>query len=504
MSISSLKEITVTNGSVLEHETEAIFCFRNLNQEGLSTIEMDLDALASGQIFTALTKKDFQGKLFETQMFYAGKDGHSTRVFLLGCGASEKMSLETIRKIGSTVAEKISNLRIQNASVMVHTLDNGVLSRSDIVKEFLIGVELFLYQFAEYKSHFEKRADLSLNLVVDDSLDSPHNQNAISMARKFSAGVYLARDLVNYPANCATPGFLALQATQLAQELNLKCQILEEEDMRKLGMGGVLAVSAGSTEPAKFIVLEHNSDKPDLDTIVLIGKGVTFDSGGISIKPADGMERMKTDMSGAAAVMGAMKSAALMDLPIHLVVLIPTTENMPGGNSFRPSDVIRLMNGKTVEVINTDSEGRLILGDALCYADRYQAKAVIDIATLTGARTVGLGDHAIGLFSNSDQLAGKITRAGEITYERAWRMPLFSEYRDALNSHIADMKNTGGKAGGAIVAAKFLEEFVNEYEWAHLDIAGLVSLEKGSFYRQGYATGIGSRLLTQFLVNWVN
>jgi len=504
MSISVIKNISVSKGSVQDQETDAIFCFRFLDQEGMTDIERVLDSLVHEQISTTLQTKDFQGKAFETQMLYITNGSSSKKLFLIGLGNFKKYDLEITRKVGSTVAEKINNYGIKNASVITKELIKDEITAATTIKEFLIGMELNLYQFTEFKSNPGSTSEFDLTFLVNDSANLQDIHHAITSARHFCSGVYLTRDMVNYPPNHATPSFLAAQAKNLAQEFNLKCQIIDEEGMKELGMGGLLAVSQGSDEPSKFIVLEHNSEQPTMDTIVLIGKGVTFDSGGISIKPGDGMERMKTDMSGAAAVMGTMKAAALLNLPIHLVVLIPTAENMPSGKSFRPSDVVRIMNRNTVEVINTDAEGRLILADALCYADRYHAKAVIDIATLTGARIVALGDHAIGLFSNNDHLVDQLVTAGETTYERVWRMPLFSEYRDALNSNIADIKHTGGKSGGAIVAAKFLEEFVNEYDWAHLDIAGLVSLEKGSFYRQGYATGIGTRLLTQFLVDWTS
>lgn len=505
MSKSILKNVTVSNGSVLDQETDAIFCFRFQDQEEMTDTEKVLDSLVHEQISTALQTKDFQGKAFEIQMLYMTDGSSSKRLFLIGLGNSKKFDLEITRKVGSTVAEKIHSYDIKTASVIItKELIKDEITLATTIKEFLIGMELNLYQFTEFKSTPSGNSDFDLTLYVNNSTNLSDMHHAISLARHFCSGVYLTRDLVNYPPNYATPSFLATQAKNLAHEFTLKCQIIDEEGMKELGMGGLLAVSQGSDEPSKFIVLEHNSEQLTMDTIVLIGKGVTFDSGGISIKPGDGMERMKTDMSGAAAVMGTMKAVALLNLPIHLVVLIPTTENMPSGKSFRPSDVLKMMNGKTVEVINTDSEGRLILADALCYADRYHAKAVIDIATLTGARTVSLGDHAIGLFSNDDHLVDQLVQAGETTYERVWKMPLFSEYRDVLNSYVADLKHMGGKSGGAIVAAKFLEEFVNNYNWAHLDIAGLVSQESGSFYRQGYATGIGTRLLTQFLLNWVN
>ncbi len=307
--------------------------------------------------------------------------------------------------------------------------------------------------------------------------------------------------MVNWPGNYATPTFLAQQAQKLAETTNLACQVYDEAAMLELGMGGLLGVSEGSDQPARFIVLEHNANSTDLDTIVLVGKGVTFDSGGISIKPADDMDRMRSDMAGGAAVMGAMLAVSMLALPLHVVALVPATENMPDGRALKPGDILRMMNGKTVEVINTDAEGRLILGDALCFAARYNPKAVVDIATLTGARTVALGDQAIGLFSNDDDLFQQFEAAGQKTWERVWRLPLFEEYADNLKSFAADMKHTGGKGGGACVAAAFLNKFVT-YPWVHLDVAGLVSSETEKAYTPRWATGLGARILTQFLRDW--
>jgi leucyl aminopeptidase len=262
-----------------------------------------------------------------------------------------------------------------------------------------------------------------------------------------------------------------------------------------------MGVAQGTDEPAKFIILEHNTHRPELETVVLVGKGVTFDSGGISIKPSDGMERMTTDMAGAAAVIGAMQVVAALSLPLHVVALAPATENMPSGKAYKPGDVVRAMNGKTVEIISTDAEGRMLLIDALCYAARYNPKAVVDIATLTGARVIALGDFAAGLYSNDDALVQKLTAAGKKTFERVWAMPMFEEYSESLKSVVADFKHTGGRPGGSITAAKFIEKFTT-FPWAHLDVAGLVASESDKPYSPKGANGYGVRLLVQFLREW--
>jgi leucyl aminopeptidase len=267
-------------------------------------------------------------------------------------------------------------------------------------------------------------------------------------------------------------------------------------------MGGFLAVAKGAGEPPKFIVLEHNSERDDLDTIVLVGKGITFDTGGISIKPSQNMGDMKSDMGGAAAVLGAMKTVAQLDLPLRVIGITPCTENMPDAAAYRPSDVITISNGKTVEIISTDAEGRMVLADGLVYAKQYEPKAVIDLATLTGACVVALGQGmAAGLFSTDDTLRDRLVAAGDTTFERVWPLPLWPEYKEAIKTDVADMKNAGGRMGGVATAAVFLQEFV-DYPWVHLDIAGMALSEKSKPYTPAGGTGYGVRLLVEFLRNW--
>ncbi len=323
----------------------------------------------------------------------------------------------------------------------------------------------------------------------------------LAAGKAIVAGTSLTRDLVNWPGNYATPTFLAQQAQKMAETLWHDMSGIGRSRDERTGNGWSAGCGRGSDQPAKFIILEHNPDRIDLDTIVLVGKGVSFDSGGISIKPGDDMDRMRSDMAGGAAVIGAMLAVSTLALPLHVVALVPSAENMPDGRAMKPGDILRIMNGKTVEVINTDSEGRLILADALCYAARYNPKMVVDIATLTGARTIALGDQAIGLFSNDEDLVRRFSSAGQKTWERIWQMPLFEEYADNLKSFAADMKHQGGKGGGACIAAAFLNKFVS-YPWVHMDVAGLVSSENEKPYTPRWATGLGARILTQVLRDW--
>jgi leucyl aminopeptidase len=310
-------------------------------------------------------------------------------------------------------------------------------------------------------------------------------------------GVSLARDLGNLPPNVCTPSYLAGEARELAKRYRMKATVLGREDMERLGMRTLLSVAQGSAEPPRFITLEYNGGPKNVKPVVLVGKGITFDTGGISIKPAAEMDEMKFDMCGAAAVLGTMKAAGEMRLPVNLVGAIPTTENMPGGRATRPGDVVKSLSGQTVEILNTDAEGRLILCDALTYVERFRPAVVIDIATLTGACVIALGHVATGLFANDEALAHEVVAAGEGACDRVWRLPLWEDYQEQLKSNFADFANIGGRPAGAVTAACFLSRFASKYKWAHLDIAGTAwksGKEKG-------ATGRPVPLLTQFLIN---
>ena len=315
-------------------------------------------------------------------------------------------------------------------------------------------------------------------------------------------GVILARDLVNEPANYMTPTAMADRATRLAGETGLAVQVLEREDMARLGMGILLAVANESEQPPKLIVLEHNAGREDLPAVVLAGKGVTFDSGGISIKPAEEMWRMKGDMAGAAAVMAALGVAARLQLPIHAIGLAPCAENLPGGRAQKPGDVFTGMTGKTMEVISTDAEGRMLLADTLAYAGRYRPDAVVDIATLTGAQSIALGPQAAAFFCNNQRLADQLTAAAERSGDRLWRLPLYEEYAETIKSQVADVKNSGARYGGIGTSAKFLEHFTEGYPWAHIDMASMSNADEEKPAQPKGATGYGVRLFTAFLEAW--
>jgi leucyl aminopeptidase len=307
----------------------------------------------------------------------------------------------------------------------------------------------------------------------------------------------LAKDLGNLPPNHCTPTYLAEQALKIAQANTMKCEVLETADMEALGMGALLAVASGSVQPPKLIVLSYQGDASGSQPIVLVGKGVTFDTGGISLKPAAEMDEMKFDMCGAAAVLGTLQAAAQMRLPLNVIGVVPSTENMPGGRATKPGDIVKTLSGQSVEILNTDAEGRLILCDALTYCERFKPSAVIDIATLTGACVIALGHVAAGLFSNDDALAREVLAAGDEAYDRAWHMPLWDDYQEQLRSNFADMANIGGRPAGSVTAACFLSRFTKSFRWVHLDIAG-VAWKSG---REKGATGRPVPLLAQFLID---
>jgi leucyl aminopeptidase len=347
-------------------------------------------------------------------------------------------------------------------------------------------------------------------LVQFEKAQLPAVEKGAAIGQIVAEATCLARDLVNRPANYATPTDLADVALEIAGEFeHMRCQVLDEEDAAGLGMGAFLGVAQGSDEPATFTILEYNPGRDDLDTVVLVGKGITFDTGGISLKPVENMDRMRGDMGGGAAVLATMLAVGQLDLPLHVVGLVPATENMPSARAYKPGDVLTAMNGKTIEVISTDAEGRLILADALAYAAQFEPQAVVDLATLTGACVIALGRGvAAGAFASDETLLARLKAASETSGERLWPMPLYDDYLDALESLTADMTNSGGRFGGVGTSAIFLKQFAEGYPWVHLDIAGMSFEERpGTSQRpphlQKGGTGFGVRLLLQFLRDWV-
>ncbi|WP_457573773.1 leucyl aminopeptidase [Desulfolithobacter sp.] len=459
---------------------------------------------------------DFNGKEGQVLLIYpsmvAGlhkKNIKAGRILVVGLGKGEKLDSarrEQLRLAGGTAARKGSSLK---AREMVVVLPDSVDLPSRQVAECLTeGLILGNYRFDKYKSNSD---DENGARPVERFILHPggHGESAVrkGMARGRHAALAActARDMANEPGNGWTPERFALYGNRLAREYGLRCQVLDKQEMEKLGMGGILAVNQGSATPPRLVILEYRTRKKN-PTLMLVGKGLTFDSGGVSLKPASGMEEMKYDMCGGAAVMAAMEAIA-QEKPagINVVALVPATDNMPSGTAIKPGDIITHYNGKTSEIINTDAEGRLILADALAYGvEKFKPDGVVDLATLTGAVIIGLGHHHTGLLANNDQLAGQLQRAGELAGEPLWRLPLGKEYRKQLKSEVADLKNTGGRPAGTITAACYLEEFVGEVPWAHLDIAGTAwNFTEKSYIPKG-PSGIGTRTIINLVLHWKN
>jgi leucyl aminopeptidase len=449
----------------------------------------------------ALSGGDFSGKEGETALLYA--DLAAPRLLLVGLGDRSSFTFEKLRRTAARAAKKARSLGVREAAFALPSLEG--VSVEDAARAAAEGAALGLYRFTRYKTAGKETGSAapdreldSFELVLDDAVDEAAVSRSASVGGKVATAVLLARDLANEPSNTATPEHLAAKAREIAGRYGMEVEVLDREGIEEEGLVGLATVGRSAENDPRFIVLEHRKGN-DTAPVVLVGKAVTFDSGGISIKPSSGMEDMKFDMSGGAAVLGAMEAVGAMNLPLNVVALVPATENLPGGDAFKPGDVLELHSGKTVEILSTDAEGRLILADALSYARRYEPAAVVDCATLTGACYVALGDHASGLMGNDEDLIAEVQAAGEVTGERAWPLPLFDEYTEQIKGDVADIKNFGGRYGGALTAGAFLKEFA-DYPWTHLDIAGTAYGQKGNAYTPKGATGVPVRLLIEFLM----
>ncbi|WP_299644194.1 leucyl aminopeptidase [uncultured Chloroflexus sp.] len=442
---------------------------------------------------------DTTGRWKQQTLLYPRGTLPARRLLLLGMGKRSAITADTVRQAAALAAQRAQELKVTT----YHLGYNGNLPLAPAVfgQAFAEGSVLGSYRYLRYKSDREEPP--SLTPILQAGADAEAAVAGVRRGQIIARATAFARDLANGPGNEVTPAFLGQTALELGERLGLKVTVLDKPQLVEQGFGGILAVGQGSANEPRFIVMEHGvaGNGP---TICLVGKGITFDTGGISIKPAEKMDDMKMDMSGAAAVFGAMQAVAELQVPLHVVGIVCAAENMPSGTAYRPGDIIRTLSGKTVEVLNTDAEGRIVLADGLYYAQRYQPAAIVDLATLTGAIMVALGPHAVGLMGNNQELANRLIAAGETTAERVWQLPLWDEYRDAMKSEIADLKNTGGRYGGAITAAAFLAAFVGDYPWAHLDIAGTAWVEKPArAYQSRGATGIGVRLLVEWLQGYV-
>lgn len=490
-------EFSIKNGNP-EKQRNACVIVGVFEHRKLSEAAIEIDRVSDGYLASLLRRGDMDGKLGSTLMVHNVPGSLCERVLLVGCGKERDF---TDRAYRQAVMASVKALDGTGAADAASFLAELPVKRRDLgwrVEQMVEVTSDAVYRFAHpsCKKAEERRGLSKLIINVPQRNDLRRVEQALHRGLAIAGGVRMAKDLGNLPGNICTPAYLAEQAAELAKSYNLEIEVLERADMEKLGMGSLLSVARGSRQPPKLIVVQYKKGKASQKPIALVGKGITFDAGGISLKPAGEMDEMKYDMCGAASVLGTLKAVAELDLPINLVVAIPASENLPDGNASKPGDIVTSMSGQTIEVLNTDAEGRLVLCDAMTYVEKYEPETVVDIATLTGACVIALGHHVSGLFGNDDSLVKELTNAGDESFDRAWHMPMWDEYQDQIKSNFADMANIGGRPGGSITAACFLSRFAKKFRWAHLDIAGTAwrsGKDKG-------ATGRPVSLLTHFIM----
>lgn len=465
---------------------------------GRPDIDIKFPAELSRIIERTFTRCRFEGR--SDELITVATDTNPGKVTLAGIGKEEQISTRGVRAALRTIAKTAAKSRDARIAILFsYQLPN--LDEEQSVRLLSDLVQLSDYRYSPYvtiRKDYDEPRKVSCVLIPPSSLSSRALRAVSERARAIADAVTTVRDLGNAPPNELTPTVLAERASSMCKSAGVKCSVFDKKKIQKLKMGGLLAVNQGSNEEPRFVVMEYSPVR-STKTVCLVGKGITFDSGGISIKPAEKMEEMKFDMCGAAAVIGIIQAAASLQLPVKVVGLFAATENLPGGRAYKPGDIVTTMSGKTVEIVNTDAEGRMILADALHYAARFKADYLIDFATLTGACVVALGTEASGLFTSDEDLAQKLITAGQQVGEPLWRLPEWDEYKDYIRSEWADMKNSGGRYGGAVTAALFLKQFVDGASWAHLDIAGTASNDSETPRDPRGATGVGVRATIRFL-----
>ncbi|BAW80455.1 leucyl aminopeptidase [Candidatus Nitrosoglobus terrae] len=493
-------DYTTTNGTAEKLRTQALIV-GIYEDEGLSPSAQRIDKASEGYLSKLISQGDFSGKIERNLLLFALPGIKAERVMLMGCGEKNKFESKKLRHGWSTIIKVLEEC---GATDVVACLLELKPKHEDISQWARLMTETaehasYYYDQTKSKKKALKYPLSQINFLLEQRTQQSAVARGIQWGQAIAKGVSLARDLANLPGNICTPTYLADTASKMAKEYkSLTVKILDREDMEKLGMGALLAVARGSQQSPKFICLEYKGTSSKQQPIVLIGKGITFDSGGISIKPAASMDEMKYDMSGGASVLGTIKACAELKLSLNVVALVPCTENLPDGNATKPGDIVTSLSGQTIEILNTDAEGRLILCDALTYSKHYHPKIVIDVATLTGACVIALGAHASGLLSNDQDLANSLLSTGQMSNDPVWQLPLWEDYQQQLKSNFADMANVGGREAGTITAACFLSRFAEDFSWAHLDIAGTAwnsGKDKG-------ATGRPVPLLTQYLIQY--
>ena len=504
-------KVNVGVGDITRWEDEVVVVnlFEGVSRPGGATGAVD--ASLGHQITAMIATGDLTGAFKEVTVFPSFDRIPGNRVMVVGLGKRDDFSLDRVREVSAAAAVKVRDMGLRTFATVVHGAGVGNLDLGDAAEAVVEGTLLGLYRYTEHKTEDDKKKVESATLVNMDKARAATIRDAVHRGSVVATMANFARDLSNAPSNAKTPRLFADRLHAAAKEAGAKLTVFDEKQLGDMGFGCLLGVAKGSIEPPRFLMLEYHGGGKDRP-IVFVGKGITFDAGGIALKPLEGpggggMWLMKDDMSGAGVALSAVLAAARLKLPRNVVALAPMTENMPSGSAQKPGDIVRSFGGKTVEVINPDAEGRLVLADALGYAKTLAPQAVVDLATLTGAMTVALGKQAAGLFSTDPTLTDRIVRAGTATSERVWPMPLWDEYDEQIKSDIADVKNTGGRSAGSITAAKFLQKFADGMAWAHLDIAGTSWVDGGpdspkKDYIPKGASGFGVRLLVRLLRDW--
>ena len=496
-------KIRVVRNDVASIKTPALVVnlFDGVKKPGGATgaVDKGLD----GAISQFIKDGEIKGKKGETTLIHTFGKIPASRVIVLGLGKRESFTTNTLREVTAASSRYLRRLGVTKAATIAHGAGIGGLDPLECGQAIGEGAILGLYRFKTYltKGEDDQSELTELQIVEKTAKNASLLRKGIEKGRILAEAVLLARDMVNEPPNVMTPTRMAEIASQMAEEQGLEVKVLEKDQMEELGMGALLGVARGSVQPPKLIMLSYKGAPDSEENLGIVGKGITFDTGGISLKPPAGMEDMKGDMAGGASVIASMKAIAQLKPRINVTGIIGATENMPGGNAQRPGDVVRSMSGKTIEIINTDAEGRLVLADALYYARQQGVTRIVDIATLTGAMVVALGHAASGLMGNNQEFADQVISVGNDSGERMWQLPMYDDYKEEIKSNVADVKNSGGRPAGSISAAQFLSEFVDDTPWAHLDIAGtyLSKSEKGYLVRGG--TGVPTRTLVNLAMN---
>ena len=494
-------DIRVALGDITQADVDAIVVdlFEGVMQPVGATARVD--KLLDGAITGFIESGEIKGKLGELVLIHTLGKMPARRVVVAGLGKQAQFSADIVRRVAAEASRFLRGKGVRRLVTVSHGTGTGLIETEESPQATAEGSILGLYSF---RKHITKERDVpdieEIVLMEGDDSQRLQLEKGCGRGKLIAESVNFARDMVNEPSNFMTPSDMADAAKKVAAEFGLGCSILGRSEMRELGMGALLAVAQGTHQEPRFIVLEYKGDASSQKTMGLVGKGITFDSGGISIKPADGMGEMKGDMAGGAVVIAALRALAQLKPRINVTAVVPATDNLPGGAALKPGDVVKAMNGKTIEVVSTDAEGRLILADALSYCRNLGLSPLVDVATLTGACRVALGSVCTGAFSNNQALVERVIKAGERAGEHLWQMPMYEEFREQNKSDVADVKNSGGRYGGAITAAEFLGEFVEDTPWVHLDIAGTAESEKEKGYVVKGSTGVGVRTLVNLVL----